>query len=134
MTRTGRTGAPSPWMDMLDLKAFVPKARFQPGVALSPDASEVAYSSNVSGRFALWIAPVRGGAQRCLAEFSDQAVRQIAWAPDGKSLVFTTDHGGDEQFQIYRISAEGGTPERLTTAEDRQHRLAPDPYDPEAGT
>ncbi|MDN3359289.1 S9 family peptidase [Actinomadura sp. DC4] len=117
-------------MDMLDLNAFVPKARFQPGVSLSPDAGEVAYASNSSGRFALWVAPVRGGAPRCVAEFPDQAVRQVAWAPDGKSLVFTADHDGDEQFQIYRAPAEGGTPERLTTVDDRQHRLALDPYDP----
>jgi dipeptidyl aminopeptidase/acylaminoacyl peptidase len=117
-------------MAMLDLKAFVPKARFQPGVALSPDATEVAYSSNISGRFALWVAPVRGGEPRCLADLPDQAVRQIAWAPDGKSLVFAADRNGDEQYQIYRLPAAGGTPERLTTVDDRQHKLAADPYDP----
>jgi dipeptidyl aminopeptidase/acylaminoacyl peptidase len=115
---------------MLDLKAFVPKARFQPGVALSPDATKVAYSSNVSSRFGLWIASVRGGEPRCLAEFSDQAVRQIGWAPDGRSLVFTADRNGDEQYQIYRILADGGRSERISVADDRQHRLAADPYDP----
>jgi Tol biopolymer transport system component len=111
---------------MLDLTAFVPKARFQPGVALSSDATEIAYSSNVSSRFGLWIAPVRGGAPRRLVEFPDQAVRQIAWAPDGQSLVFTADRNGDEQHQIYRVSADGSVPERLSTADDRQHRLAED--------
>jgi dipeptidyl aminopeptidase/acylaminoacyl peptidase len=115
---------------MLDLTAFVPKALFQPGVALSPDATQVAYSSNVSSRFGLWIAPVRGGEPRCLLEFPDQAVRQIAWSPDGRSLVFTADHDGDEQYQIYRLPSEGGRPEKLSTADDRQHRLAADPYDP----
>jgi dipeptidyl aminopeptidase/acylaminoacyl peptidase len=118
-------------MAMLDLKAFVPKARFQPGVALSPDTTEVAYSSNISGRFALWVAPVRGGEPRCLADLPDQAVRQIAWAPDGKSLVFAADRNGDEQYQIYRLPAAGGTPERLAKVDDRQHKLAADPYDPQ---
>ena len=35
-----------------------------------------------------------------------------AWAPDGKSLVFTSDRGGTPQ--IYRISATGGPAKRLT--------------------
>jgi Tol biopolymer transport system component len=115
---------------MLDLNAFVPKARFQPGVALSPDATEVAYSSNISGRYALWVAPVRGGEPRCLADLPEQAVRQIAWAPDGNTLVFAADRNGDEQYQIYRLPRSGGTPERLTKVDDRQHKLAADPFDP----
>jgi hypothetical protein len=103
VTRAAGPARPTPWMVMLDLNAFVPKARFQPGVALSPDATEVAYSSNISSRFALWIAPVRGGEPRCLVDLPDQAVRQIAWAPDGDSLVFAADRNGDEQYQIYQI-------------------------------
>lgn len=115
---------------MLDYTGFVPRARFQPGIALSPDATMVAYSCNVSSQFGLWIAPVRGGESRRLLEFTDRAVRQIAWAPDGRSLVFTADRNGDEQYQIYRVPAGGGPAERLTTIDDRQHRLAADPYDP----
>ena len=38
---------------MVDLLAFVPKARFQWGVALSPDATTVAYSSNAAHQFGL---------------------------------------------------------------------------------
>jgi dipeptidyl aminopeptidase/acylaminoacyl peptidase len=115
---------------MLDLTAFIPKARFLPGVALSPDAASVAYSSNVSSRFGLWVAPVRGGEPRCLLQLPDHAVRQIAWSPDGRSLVFMADRDGDEQYQIYRLPAEGGTPEKLSKTDGRQHRLAADPYDP----
>lgn len=115
---------------MLDYTAFVPKARFQPGVALSPDAGMVAFSCNAERQFGLWVASVHGGESRCLVEFADRAVRQIAWAPDGRSLVFAADRNGDEQYQIYRVPAEGGPAERLTTVDDRQHRLAADPYDP----
>jgi TolB protein len=35
-----------------------------------------------------------------------------AWAPDGRSLVFTSDRGGSPQ--IYRVSASGGEPQRVT--------------------
>jgi len=34
------------------------------------------------------------------------------WSPDGKSLVFTSDRGG--QPQIYRISVNGGKAQRIT--------------------
>ena len=34
------------------------------------------------------------------------------WAPDGKSLVFTSDRGG--RPQLYRVPASGGGAERLT--------------------
>jgi TolB protein len=35
-----------------------------------------------------------------------------SWAPDGKSLVFTSDRGGTPQ--IYRVAATGGPATRLT--------------------
>src|SRR5262249_33552080 len=115
---------------MLDFLSFVPKARFQRGVALSPDGRMVAYSSNATRQFGLWIAPVPEGGPHSPPEFSDRRVRQIAWAPDGDSLVFTADRNGDEQFQIYRVPVAGGQPAKLTTADDRQHILASQPYDP----
>jgi TolB protein len=37
---------------------------------------------------------------------------ESAWAPDGKSLVFTSDRGGTPQ--IYRVSTSGGQATRLT--------------------
>jgi TolB protein len=37
---------------------------------------------------------------------------ESAWAPDGQSLVFTSNRGGTPQ--IYRISVNGGRPQRVT--------------------
>ena len=37
---------------------------------------------------------------------------EAAWAPDGESLVFTSDRGGSPQ--IYRVAASGGRATRLT--------------------
>ncbi len=45
------------------------------------------------------------------------------WSPDGTRIVFVSDHDGDENFNLYVMSAAGGTPQPLTTGK-RDHRLA----------
>ena len=48
------------------------------------------------------------------------------WAPDGKSIYFTSDRSGGPQ--IYRVSVEGGTPTRVTFqgSYNARPRLSPD--------
>ncbi|MFD0692455.1 S9 family peptidase [Actinomadura fibrosa] len=113
--------------DYLDL---VPTERLRAQIALSPDAETVAYSSNAAGTFDLWTIPVVGGPPRRLTCLQGQAVRQIAWWPDGESLVFTADRNGDEQYRIYRIDADGHNLTELSTGPDCQRILADDPFSP----
>ncbi|WP_157996006.1 S9 family peptidase [Thermomonospora amylolytica] len=114
---------------MPEFQDFVPRHRFQPAITLSPDATLVAYSGNASGRYELWVVPVAGGEPRRLAGFPDRAVRQMAWTPDGKELVFSADRGGDEQYRLYRVPAEGGEPVELSSGGDCQRILAAAPFD-----
>jgi TolB protein len=48
-----------------------------------------------------------------------------SWAPDGKSLVFTSDRGG--RPQIYRVSPGGGAARRITFEGDYNARAAYSP-------
>lgn len=114
---------------MPEYRDFVPRQSFQPTLALSPDARTVAYSSNAGGRFDLWIISVAGGEPRKLTNLADHAVRQIAWAPDGKSLVFTADHEGDEQYRLYRMGLEDENPTEISSGPDCQRILATSPFD-----
>jgi hypothetical protein len=58
-------------------------------------------------------------------------VRSVAWSPDGQQIAFTADTRGDEQTQVYVMSAGGGDPMRLSAADDRQYVLAEKtPFDP----
>ncbi|WP_169806929.1 S9 family peptidase [Actinomadura macra] len=108
---------------------FVPRERFRPALAVSPDGTTVAYSSNAGGTFDLWTIPIATGRPRRLTHLTNQAVSQIAYPPDGKSLVFTADQAGNEQYRIYTIAAAGGEPTELSSGPDCQRVLADDPFD-----
>lgn len=76
--------------------------------------------------------PVAGGWPRQLTTFEDRAVRELAPAPDGATIVFTADRDGDERYQLLAIGAGGGWPEAPTGSQtgpqdgaaDAQHHLA----------
>ena len=107
---------------------YVPAQRFQPALAVSPDGTTVAYTANTAGQYDLWVTPLEGGEPRRLTEFTDRAVRTMAWSPDGTMIAFTADEGGDEQHQVYLIGVDDGTSRRVTTTDARQHHLAGDPF------
>jgi dipeptidyl aminopeptidase/acylaminoacyl peptidase len=110
---------------MIDYREFVPGQRLGRTLSLSADGSMVAYASDASGQFNVWIQPTGtgGGPARQLTSFTDQAVREVAWAPDGSLLAFTADTCGDEQMQVYVIPSAGGEPE-LVSSGTGQHFLA----------
>jgi dipeptidyl aminopeptidase/acylaminoacyl peptidase len=108
---------------MADYAEFVPGQRLGKSVSISADGSMVAYASDASGQFNVWIQPVSGGPGRQLTFFTDQAAREVAWAPDGSAIAFTADTCGDEQYQVYLVPAGGGEPVRLSSGTG-QHHLA----------
>jgi dipeptidyl aminopeptidase/acylaminoacyl peptidase len=114
---------------VFDFLDFVPRQRFRRGLAISPDGMAVAYSSDAGGTFDLWTIPTAGGRPRRLTHLTNQAVAQIAWTPDGKSLVFTADREGDEQYRIYTIAASGEDLAEISHGPDCQRVLAEAPFD-----
>jgi dipeptidyl aminopeptidase/acylaminoacyl peptidase len=107
---------------------FVPDGRFADSIALSPDGATVAYITNDGGQFNLWTRPLAGGAATALTSFTDQSVRQVAWAPDGRRLAFLADRDGDEQTQVYVLGLDGGEPVRISKVDDRQYEIAHRPF------
>lgn len=112
-----------------EFRDFVPGERFRATPAISPDGTTVAYSSNVGGTFDLWTVPNAGGRPRRLTHLRDRAVAQIAWTPDGKSLVFAADREGDEQYRLYTIDADGENLVEISSGPDCQRVLADEPFD-----
>jgi dipeptidyl aminopeptidase/acylaminoacyl peptidase len=113
-----------------DYQAFIPKQRLWRSLSVSADGSMVAYVSDSSGQFNLWIQPTSaGGTARQLTSVASQAVREVAWAPDGSQLAFTADSGGDEQYQVYLLPAAGGEPVRVSSGTGQHYLAEKSPFD-----
>jgi dipeptidyl aminopeptidase/acylaminoacyl peptidase len=86
------------------------------GAAWSADGKQILYSGNASGRINLWVMNADGtGAHQLL--HSDDAQSGAIWSKDGGSVVYQQDRGGDEIYDLYTVTAAGGTPQALTETE-----------------
>jgi dipeptidyl aminopeptidase/acylaminoacyl peptidase len=115
---------------VIDLRSLVPTCRYLDTLAIAPDGGAIACSRNVSGQYNLWLHPVSGAAPRQLTHFTDHAVRQAAFSPDGMTLVFAADHQGDELQRIYVVPVTGGEPRALTPP-GAQYLLTGPPFSPD---
>ncbi len=80
----------------------------------SPDGSMIAFSGNYNGNLDVYVMPSLGGIPNRLT-FHGMEDRIITWHPDGKSVLFASSReSGKQRFsQFYRVSIEGGLPEKL---------------------
>jgi len=102
------------------------------GVAsFSPDGSQLAVINNRSGQYNIWLQPIAGGEQTQLTFYTDNAVRDLAWSPDGKRILYTADFQGNEKHQLFLIPAEGGAAEALTDEPEVQYFLGDDAWSPD---
>jgi Tol biopolymer transport system component len=82
--------------------------------SFSPDGSQLAFSRmNGQGVEDIYLMRAEGGEPRRLT-FDNRDIRDLDWTADGREIVFISDREGD--IGLWRVSASGGTPERLLTA------------------
>ena len=80
--------------------------------AVSPDGGTLAFSRIRNGPTAdVFLAPVSDGARARQLTHDNREIAGLAWTPDGKEIVFSSSRAGDAT--LWRISASGGTTERL---------------------
>jgi Tol biopolymer transport system component len=78
--------------------------------AWSPDGRFIAYTSNHSGNFDIWVQPLGGG--RAVQVTSDPATDwQPAFSPDGNSIAFRSERDGGG---VYVVPALGGRERRVS--------------------
>src|ERR1700693_3974463 len=77
------------------------------GPSFSPDGRFVSFLTNVTGVAQLWQVPVEGGWPTQLT-FATDSVRGVYCNPRRPELVFSMDHGGNEQTQLYRLHGVAG--------------------------
>jgi len=81
---------------------FSPSAPFSP---LSPDGTQIAYESTITGQPQMWVKNVADGSSTQLTY--GLGIDGFSWAPDGRSLIYLADQSGDEKMGYYAISQDG---------------------------
>jgi dipeptidyl aminopeptidase/acylaminoacyl peptidase len=87
------------------------------GTTWSPDGKQIAFVSNISGRNNIWLVPAGGGWPTQLT-ISEQRQVSPAWSPDGNWIAYASDYDGNEQWDVFLVSPNGGDVVNLTTTKD----------------
>lgn len=90
-------------------------------VTWSADSKHVFLSTNLTGRYNIWRTDADGSWPLQMTQ-SDDAQAGLAASRDGKWLYFIQDEGGNEYYDLYRVPANGGAVERVTSTPDLSER------------
>jgi Tol biopolymer transport system component len=77
----------------------------------SPDGTRIAFASNRTGYFEIFVCNSDGSRVRQVT-FLKAESGSPTWSPDGRQICFDS---WNHDAEIYVVNAEGGTPRRLTT-------------------
>ncbi len=92
----------------------------------SPDGSRIAFTASYDGGTDVYLMDARGGVPQRLT-FHPAGDYVLNWFPDGKAILFRSRRAYPYRAdQIYRISVEGGMPERLAVDRAGLTALSPD--------
>ena len=94
---------------------FIYSTRDDSAPEFSPDGKRIAFMSNRSGNWEIWVCESDGSNPVQLTFFRGPSVIFPRWSPDGGRIAFESDAGGDGKFHIWVTSANGGMPQRITT-------------------
>ncbi len=89
------------------------------GARYSPNGKSIAFIRNSKDVEDIYVMPAAGGTPRRVT-FDNRFVMGLAWTPDSREIVFSSDRGG-ANGGLWRIFASGGTPERLSVGSDNAY-------------
>jgi Tol biopolymer transport system component/DNA-binding winged helix-turn-helix (wHTH) protein len=82
----------------------------------SPDGNSIAFIRDLKDVRDIYVMPTSGGTPRRVT-FDNRLMIGLAWTPDSKELVFSSNRGG-ASWGLWRVSAAGGAPERLSVGSE----------------
>lgn len=88
--------------------------------AISPDGAKVAFASNRSGNWDVWVVNRDGSDARNLTPNTPSIESAPTWSPTGGQIAFTSDRTGSNQ--IYVMNAADGLGLRRLTSERKSDR------------
>ncbi len=103
------------------LESFLPSTAEDLDPDYSPDGSRIAFTSNRSGFFEIWIAGGDGSDPEQLTALGGSFTGNARWSPDGRRIAF--DARVDGQADVWIVDVERRQPRRLTS--DPGNDLAP---------
>ncbi len=81
--------------------------------SISPDGSQVAFRTSITGTSQVWRISSKSGWPDQLT-FFPSSVSTVSWSPAGDTILVTADNNGDEQFQFYIVRPDGTSISALT--------------------
>lgn len=81
--------------------------------SFSPDGSQIAFLSTLSGSPQVWVMPAEGGFPRQVTALED-AVDTVRWSPTSNTLAFTIAPAGGLNTQIFTVNPDGSGLRRIT--------------------
>ncbi len=93
--------------------SFIGSTREDTNPSYSPDGKRIAFASNRTGNFEIWVCGSDGAHATQLTTLGATESGSPRWSPDGRKVVFDSDKEGF--FNIYTIDSDGGEAKRLTT-------------------
>ena len=94
-----------------DAVKLVASSRWDMDGVYSPDGKRIAFGSDRSGTFEIWICNSDGTNQLQLTSLAGADSGTPKWSPEGKTIAFDARVAG--HGDIFIISADGGSPRRL---------------------
>ena len=93
----------------------------------SPDGTRLAFSGNYDGNADIYVMPAAGGEPRRITHHGSND-RLLGWFPDGKSVLFASHMASftERAAQIFKVSADGGLPEKLPVPYGEFGAISPD--------
>src|SRR5690606_19433174 len=91
---------------------FIASTRWDMSPQYAPDGTRIAFVSNRSGSYEIWVAGADGQGAVALTAFGGPIVGAPRWSHDGTALAF--DARTDGNADVYVVDVAGGRPRRLT--------------------
>ncbi|MCC6391518.1 MAG: PD40 domain-containing protein [Bryobacterales bacterium] len=93
-------------------RPFITSTRNELSPEFSPDGKRIAFASDRSGSYEVWVSNLDGSGLEKLTSMQAPITGPARWSPDGKWIVFGSNAAG--QFELYVVAANGGGLRRLT--------------------
>lgn len=98
--------------DPARVEPLITSTRSQNGPAYSPSGQQIAFYSNRTGTYEIWIADAAGKDQRKITNFGGPLTGSPRWSPDGKWLTFDS-RTPEGSADVFIIRSTGGPPVRI---------------------